>query len=166
MAKPRILTAARLRKILHYNPHTGQFRWIGDDRHQLWKEQRWREKVGCVQTQKSGYRRHVITIDYQHYMAHRLAWLYMTGDWPEYNIDHINRRSLDNRWVNLRLAPKSLNYYNRGNPRNNTSGHRGVIFVRLLKPWKAFIGNKSLGYFFTKKEAIVARKAAESMLNQ
>ena len=159
MAKTRVLTAARLRKILHYNPHTGQFRWKSN------RWQRWREKPGCIQTLKSGYKRLIITIDYQHYRAHRLAWLYMTGEWPEYNIDHINRKSLDNRWSKLRLAPKSLNYYNRGTPKNSTSGQRGVCFVRMLKPWKVQISGKCRGYFRTKKEAIkFARKVYADLM--
>jgi hypothetical protein len=151
MAKRSILTAARLREVLHYNPETGEFRWISH----YW--QRWRSKVGCVQTLSTGYKRLVIWVANRHHRASRLAWLYMTGEWPVGVIDHINGNSLDNRWLNLRDVSKGENQRNRHRlQRNNTSGYAGVTFVRLLKPWAANYGGKRLGYFKTKEEAHAA----------
>lgn len=142
------LTLARLREVLHYDPMTGEFRW----RDHYW--QRWRQKVGCVQTLSTGYKRLIITIDYRHYRASRLAWLYMTGEWPNGLVDHHNGNSLDNRWCNLRDATKGQNQLNRHrmHPRN-TSGYRGVCKIRITKPWKATVAGKHLGYFRTKREA-------------
>ena len=75
-------------------------------------------------THPDGYKQ--IKIDGRMYLAHRLAWFYMTGAWPEHNLDHINRNRADNRWANLRLAPGTLNENNRSTPHNNTSGAMGV----------------------------------------
>jgi HNH endonuclease/AP2 domain len=46
-------------------------------------------------------------------LAHRVAWLLMTGAWPLGEIDHINRVKHDNRWCNLRDVSKSTNQQNR-----------------------------------------------------
>jgi hypothetical protein len=60
-----------------------------------------------------------ICIHQRFYMAHRLAWLWMTGEWPADEIDHINQVKSDNRWSNLRLATRSQNLINRGHRRKH-----------------------------------------------
>ena len=88
------LTAARLRKMLHYDPETGVFTrlWTGN-------------VTGCPDAK--GYLR--IAADGRSYRAHRLAVLYMTGAWPSEQIDHINQVRTDNRWSNLRPATNGEN---------------------------------------------------------
>lgn len=46
------------------------------------------------------------------FLAHRLVWLYMTGKWPENQIDHDNGDATDNRWVNLDDVTRSKNGMN------------------------------------------------------
>ena len=59
--------------------------------------------------------------------AHRLAWLYMTGEWPEKDVDHINGDRSDNRWENLREADDSMNAQNQRRPnRRGTTGYLGA----------------------------------------
>jgi hypothetical protein len=100
------LTAERLRELLHYDPDTGDF---------TWRTARKRIPAGAIAgTVERGFRR--ITIGGgrhgPRYSAHRLAWLYMTGAWPNGYLDHINRDPDDNRFANLRLATNSQNQAN------------------------------------------------------
>ncbi len=80
-------------------------------------------------------------------------------------VDHINRNTFDNRKSNLRLSSKSKNAFNSKLPNSNTSGYKGVYWVKLRLKWSAKIKiqgiEKSLGNYLTKEEAIEARKQAE-----
>lgn len=81
-------------------------------------------------------------------------------------VDHINRNKKDNRIANLRNTNKSINAFNCGVRKNNTSGVTGVWFRKDTNKWTAEIKvnlkKLSLGCFFTKEEAIKARKEAEA----
>ena len=110
------LTASRLRDLVHYDAQTGEFTWAKKRRRcSIGK------KAGC--TMKNGYR--VIRIDDALYLAHRLAWFYVTGNWPANQIDHINGVRDDNRFSNLREATNLQNAHNRKYNRNK-SGFQGV----------------------------------------
>lgn len=80
----------------------------------------------------------------------------MTGEWPERDIDHINRDGLDNRWSNLRLATKSQNMRNHGLFKTNTSGMTGVHWDRCAKKWRVYRWGKYVGIFSTKAAACEA----------
>lgn len=99
--------------------HTGIFRWEVNRRGGA----RAGEVAGCLCP--DGYRR--ITLYYQLYSAHRLAYFMMMGRWPKYQIDHRNLQKDDNRWINLRLASHSKNQQNQGKAHpNNKLGVLGV----------------------------------------
>jgi hypothetical protein len=100
-----MITAERLREVLHYNPETGQWHWLVT----------LSNRAMAFAEAGSHRRRRDITIrvDGTEYKAHRLAWLYMTGEWPPDQIDHKNLCRADNRWDNLRLANNSQNNANR-----------------------------------------------------
>jgi hypothetical protein len=146
------LKAERLREVLSYDPATGIFTRLVNtgNVHEG-------DPAGCI-NKSLGYA--MITIDYKRYYAHRLAWLYMTGEWPAAQIDHINMDRADNRWDNLRLATKSQNMSNRGAQSNNTSGIKGVDWDRARIKWRAQIcasGRRvCLGRFDTREEAQAA----------
>ena len=73
------------------------------------------------------------------YLAHRLAWLYAYGSWPQLEIDHINKDKGDNRLVNLREATRSQNMINAPTRKNNRSGYRGVFWCNTRNMWVACI---------------------------
>ena len=102
------------------------------------------------------------------FLAHRLIWFYMTGEHPNGEIDHIDGDRLNNRWDNLRHVDAFENARNQGERKDNTSGCRGVSYVksgRGSKRWLARISHKGtryiLGRFNTFEEAVKVRKKAE-----
>ena len=96
-----MLTAKRLRKVLSYAPTTGIFRWK--------VSASGRAPVGAIAGAKNGRGYHQIRIGGRPYSASRLAWLYMTGKWPNSEISYINGKPSDTRWTNLREATSSQN---------------------------------------------------------
>jgi hypothetical protein len=151
------LTAAEVRRLLRYEPDTGTFFWRVDTRNTA---------AGDIagSRQSRGYWH--IKINRHLYMAHRLAWLYVTGEWPVGHIDHINGNRSDNRFANLRIATNSENAWNSRIRVNNACGYKGVHYKRRLNKFVAQ-NNVSgrvhhLGVFKTAAEAHAAyRKAAE-----
>lgn len=89
-------------------------------------------------------------------LAHRLAWFYVYGEWPEHEIDHINGVKDGNRICNLRKATRQQNEWNKPQPSTNTSGVKGVRFMSSRGKWRADCVRKTLGYFDTKQDAINA----------
>lgn len=95
------------------------------------------------------------------YLAHNLAWVYMTGEWPEgFIIDHIDRNYSNNRWKNFRKANFSQNQGNRKFHILNTSGFRGVSYDKKKDKYYSQIcinGKKKwIGYFKTAEDAYSA----------
>lgn len=150
----------RLLEVLAYDPETGVFTWVAPTNRRI--------RVG----QKAGYRSNgyvYIRVDGATYPAHVLAWLFVTGQWPEREIDHRNRVRNDNRFANLREATRKQNAENLAPLTSaNTSGSRGVNFYHRTGRWRAFIGHHGkrihLGFFATSEEAVAARAAAERAL--
>lgn len=101
------LTHSRLLEVLHYEPQTGQFTWI--------KKPSSLSRVSVGTTAGSVWVRGyvMLKIDNARYLAHRCAWLYMTGEWPKQLIDHIDGDTSNNRWANLREASHAVNAQNR-----------------------------------------------------
>ena len=146
------LTRARLRKLLHYNPKTGEFRWRKRPCNSVHLDR----PAGHVQPPE-GYL--CIGIDRRLYKAHQLACFYMTGRWGRPSIDHRDGDASNNRWNNLRRATRSQNNANRRRQRNNTSGYKGVYLCRSGR-WGAAIQingkSKHLGTFASPQEAHAA----------
>lgn len=158
-----ILTQARLKELLHYDPDTGVFTW----RVATGSRSRAGSIAGCLNNQR-GYL--VIGVVSRTYYAHRLAWLYVHGRIPDDGVDHINRCRLDNRIANLRPATNAENQQNRGVGVNSTSGVTGVSFYKRTGMWRAHITvsgkNVHLGYFADKDKAAKARLDAKSKYHQ
>lgn len=108
----------RLKEQLSYDPGSGRWTWLVRPARNVFPG----DEAGCV---GSNGCRH-INVDGQHYLAHRLAWFYMTGEWPASEIDHRDLDRSNNQWSNLRLACRGENNRNVGRRRDNTSGIKGV----------------------------------------
>lgn len=151
-----MLSQERLKSLLHYCPDTGVFTHI---------KARQSVVVGSIAGTVTEYGYVRIHIDGKIYLAHRLAWLYVNGDFPPEQIDHINRVRTDNRICNLRMATIAENAQNQSMRSTNTSGHIGVSWYKPYQKWESYIkvNNKQikLGYFTDLSEAIAARKTAE-----
>lgn len=98
-------------------------------------------------------------------LAHRLIWLYVTGEWPVGVIDHKDGNKANNKWENLRDASGSTNSRNRKINKNNMSGYTGVSWNDETSSWRSYIcvdgKMKALGSFRHKEDAIFSRMTAE-----
>lgn len=150
-----MLTQAELKSYLHYSPDTGIFTRI----YSASPNAKIGHQYSCVGS--NGYIN--IRIQYKNRLAHRLAWLYIYGEWPKEQIDHINGIKTDNRICNLRQANNSQNNLNIGIQKNNTSGYKCVAWIKHAKKWRASCWynnkNKFLGYFSTAEQASEAYEA-------
>lgn len=135
----------RLRELLDYNPETGVFVWkVRTSR---------RMHVGDIAGVLNGDGSVRIMVDGVRFMAHRLAWFYVTGEWPKHLIDHRNRKRSDNRFFNLREATPLQNQHNRGTA-------KGYTWNKKLEKWVASVRvNYKLIYLGAFKEEREARAA-------
>ena len=165
-----LLTADRLRELLAYDPQTGAFTWRLA--RVAWNGRRVIARPGDVAGTvcKNGYR--AINIDGTPRLEHRLAFLWMTGEWPEADVDHINGDRADNRWANLRPASRRMNLQNRRGPSSNRKhGHLlGTAWHAKTQKWRALIKHdgrqKSLGYYETEQAAHYAYVEAKRRLHE
>lgn len=143
------LTAERVRELFHYDPDVGIFTRLK----RTSKNTKIGESVGCIRP--DGYLS--VSIDNKAYQLHRIAWLYVTGEFPKHQIDHVNGARDDNRLTNLREATNAQNSQNRGRNKNNSSGYTGVTWNTEHGKWKPQISWNGkvhhLGYFDDPEEA-------------
>lgn len=168
MAKPikEDFSAEFLRRILDYRPETGEFTWKPRPEYAPRWSVRWAGKPAGAVNLGLGY----LIIQIQtgpkepraNFAAHRLAWLYIHGAWPDREIDHANGVRTDNRIENLRLANDSENSCNKARQRNNVSGVTGVWWNSQASRWTAQVSKGGLRVwrknFATFEDAVAARK--------
>lgn len=151
------MTAKELRQFLDYDPETGIFtrkktlsnntpKTVGGPDGDYWK----------------------ISVCGRRVRAHRLAWLWMTGEWPKGVIDHRDGDGRNNCWSNLRDVSQRENMLNQKRRSTNKSGVMGVTWSKTEARWIAQImaegRNLRLGSFKSKADAIRVRKTAERRL--
>lgn len=154
-----MFTDEDLRRCLCYNPHTGVFTWAARVSRKV--------NIGAVAgSSLKGYIR--VRAGRRAVYAHRLAFLFMSGEMPAGEVDHINGNPADNRWENLRLVTHVENFKNLGVPKTNTTGIMGVYWNRERRKWSAEIWvdrkKKKLAYTADFFEACCARRSAELRL--
>lgn len=149
------LTHERLLSLLRYDPITGIF---------VWRVRVSNVRAGTIagSPKAKGYRG--IRIDGVSYYEHRLAVFYMTGEWPEDDVDHRNLIRADNRYTNLRPATSGQNKMNRRAQSNNVLGVKGVSYDKRFGWFQARIKTngrqRTIGIYGTVEEASAAYQAA------
>ncbi len=158
MPKP---TQPELKKIVKYNPKTGIFTWLISTNN--------RALIGSEAGCKDGCGYIKIMVNGKQEYAHRLAWLYVNGYFPENDIDHINRDKSDNKISNLRHVSHRCNTRNCKVAANSKTGVTGVTVSSRTPGWFSYIyidyGKIYLGFFKNFKDAVEARWEAEKKYN-
>ena len=154
-----LITHEELTERLTYEPDTGIFRYAKTG--PGFSKKPVGTVAGC--TDERGYM--LIRLKNRMYYMHRLAWFYVTGNWPEHEVDHINGNRGDNSWRNLREATRYQQVQNQALSTRNKSGYQGVSWSMFGK-WVAQISiagkRYNLGYFTDPAEAYEAYKKAKA----
>lgn len=138
-----MITQVELLQIINYNPNTGIFTWIISPRNGI----NVGDKVGSIDD--NGYI--IIRIKRKAYKAHRLAFLYMTGKWPEEFVDHIDKNRSNNKWENLREATNQQNQFNSKCHIDNKLNLKGIVYS--YGKYRVTIRRKHIGLFYDLNEA-------------
>ena len=125
-----MITQKELKELLSYDKDAGLFT-------KLYRSKNSSTSKGAGWINGQGYK--YIMVLGETYSAHRLAWLYVYGELPEFQIDHINHDRSDNRIKNLRSVTHSENQRNRLIPSSNSSGIHGVSWNKFTKKWVSSI---------------------------
>ncbi len=157
------MTADELKSVLHYDPDTGAFSWKTENRNG-WKPGLPAGSKGRFGASKKEYVQ--IMIGRRKYYAHRLAWLYMTGEMPALRVAHLNNDGTDNRWCNL-VHESAFETQIRNHPDLPSGGEypgvrrRGNRFEARVKVKGGYV---TVGYFDTPELAHRARTDAVKTL--
>jgi hypothetical protein len=144
------LTAEVLRSKLTYNPETGVF---------IWRVRAGKAWPGRVAGSPDSWGHTQIRINTRKYATHRLAWLYVHGEWPKQHIDHIDGNPANNALRNLREVDMSVNQQNlRKAKSTNKCGLLGVSRKANYSVARIKVGDRVLflGTFETNEEAHAA----------
>jgi hypothetical protein len=160
------LTQDRVRELLSYNPETGRLIWIRKA-----APNAYRIKIGSTAGTRMNTGYLEICINDRRYLAHRIAWLYMTGSWPTGQIDHMDGDRTNNVFSNLRDVPHFGNQQNfkrarvdnrstqlLGVSRSGRFGYKAEITARGVR--------KHIGSFPTPEAAHAAYVEAKRRLHE
>lgn len=165
--KATSLTAETLQQLMHYEPDTGRLYWNPRRVDQFtttkrrsaeekctWWNSRYADTEAFTTVNSKGYLKGEV-FD-RAYLAHRIIWCLMVGEWPEAMIDHQDGDRTNNRWQNLRAATQNQNARNRKS-KTGSSKYLGVYWHCIKKKWVAAIRSggrsKYLGSFVDEADA-------------
>ena len=158
--KTQKLTHKRLLERMNYDPETGLF---------MFKTHRCSNLVGKAAGSLMSHGYVEIQVDGHRFTGHRLAWFYVTGQWPEHTIDHRDGNRSNNRFSNLRPATQAQNVSNKAIQSNNRSGVQGVVWDSRRGLWRAYVNKNGkhhhIGRFGTIEDAKKARQAASMKIH-
>jgi len=158
-----------LRQLLSYDPETGKLFWKERPAHFFKSDsyaERWNNRFAGREALTARHREGYChgSLLGSHVLAHRAAMALHNGEWPEWEVDHINGDRTDNRIDNLRAVTRSENARNVSVSQRNTSGQIGVSET-ARGMWVAYIreggGHVHLGVFREFEDAVSARRAAQ-----
>lgn len=173
MAARILPTPEQLRKLLRYEPDTGKLFWLPRPQ-EMFTAGNTSAAANCAAWNKRQAGAEAFISDSHGYrsggifgvkmLAHRVIWAIFYGEWPDFEVDHVNLIRSDNRIANLRRASSSENKHNTRMQANNTSGYKGVTWHRQRGKWAAQIffegRHKSLGLYESADAAHAAYCAA------
>lgn len=153
----REITREYLNSRLNYDVSTGKLTWLEfAPKGGVWNGRYAGKPAGGLNS--DGYV--TISIDGVRYLAHRIIWLMVKGEWPPSDLDHRDENKSNNRIGNLRPASRSNNMANRGMNANNSSGFKGVHLFKATGKWQSTITvlgkQKHLGFHDTPEKAALA----------
>lgn len=172
MAKTK-LSLEYIKECLDYTAETGKFTWKTRPLSHfsaVWSWTNWNKRwagkeAGWTEVASDKRSYHKISINGENHKAHRLAWVFITGNWPSELIDHVDGDGLNNKSSNLREATEWQNATNQSRRKDNKSGVTGVGWQKKMCTWYANgrINNhlQHLGFYTDIFEAICARKSWE-----
>jgi hypothetical protein len=149
------VTAEQVRELFDYDPEEGRLRW------KVARQKINKGDVAGYKSKSDGY--WYVGFDYHEFLAHRIIWLWVTGEWPKCQIDHWDRNRSNNKWVNLREATNSQNGRNSSAHRNSSTGVRGIDIRRGKYRVRIHFDGEEIviGRYMSLKVAKIARKRAE-----
>jgi hypothetical protein len=135
--------------LFSYDKTTGLF---------VWKTSRGNVRKGQIAGSETSKGYLSVRVNKKPLQLHRLAWFFVHGVWPNFDIDHINQNKKDNRIANLRDVDRATNLQNQSMPQcNNKSNRRGVHWDKNKNKWVAQLSvngkKKHIGYFDDADEA-------------
>jgi hypothetical protein len=158
------LDQEKLKSLVSYDRETGVFRWTWIEGAPLHRNRQFAGKR-CGTIDKDGYLQ--ITLIGHKYLAHRLAFMYINGAWPDKEIDHIDGVRNNNAFSNIRMVSRHENKRNMKQYENNSTGTCGVGWHKQRNKWRAYASDvtgklRHLGLFDCFDDAVAARNAASS----
>ena len=156
--KEMMVDPSIIKSMYTYSPETGCLLWANDNRSKGWKKTQSKGLPAFTTIERKGYKNgKVLGLLMK---EHRVVWAWHFGKWPDFQIDHINGNTSDNRIENLRQVENDVNCRNQSMPKSNTSGYVGVSFHSQIRLWSAKYRKDykdyHVGYFQCKTAAAIA----------